>query len=47
MQGWDLGTRRPAYIGEVTYGGSALAVTLDTLWVASDEADVVSRFRLP
>ena len=47
VQGWDLGTRRPAYVGEVTYGGSALAVTLDTLWVASDEADVVSRFRLP
>lgn len=47
LQGWDLASKRPAYVAEVATAGSGLAVTSDTLWVASTEGDAVYRFRLP
>jgi hypothetical protein len=47
LQGWDLESTRAAYVAEVPSAGSGLALTSDTLWVASNEGDVVYRFRLP
>ena len=47
LQGWDLRSNRPVYVAEVATAGSGLAVTSDTLWVASSEGDAVYRFRLP
>lgn len=47
LQGWDLASMRSVYLAEVQTAGSGLAVTSDTLWVASIEGDAVDRFRLP
>jgi hypothetical protein len=47
VQGWDLGSKRQAYVAAISSAGSGLAVTSDTLWVASNEGDSVYRFRLP
>jgi hypothetical protein len=47
VQGWDLAAKRPGFLAEVPSAGSGLALTSDTIWVASVEADVVYRFRLP
>lgn len=47
IQGWDLGSKRAAYLAEVPSAGSGLALTSDTIWVASIEGDAVYRFRLP
>ena len=46
-RGWDLASKRPVYLAQVPSAGTGLALTPDTLWVASTEGDVVYRFRLP
>ena len=47
LQGWDLASTRSVYHAEVPSASSGLAITSDTLWVASVEGDAVYRFRLP
>jgi hypothetical protein len=47
VQGWELASKRQAYVAAIPSAGSGLALTSDTLWVASNEGDAVYRFRLP
>ena len=47
LQGWDLVSKRQAYVAAVASAGSGLALTSDSVWVASIEGDAVFRFRLP
>jgi hypothetical protein len=47
MQGWVLASGRLAYVAEVPSSANGLALTSDTIWIATNEGDVIYRFRLP
>lgn len=47
VQGWTLASGRLAYLAEVASRANGLALTSDTIWIATNEGDVIYRFRLP